>query len=108
MVEILFGWMRKLTLVQNFVLFERGYGELLEIPIEQGERMVLRTVNSQFTAYGHEVTVRVLDLEFHFMAYFPESREIRRSLLGRKGWLLQVRLAIIDYDQILYLSRYDS
>jgi hypothetical protein len=29
-------------------------------------------------------------------------------LLGRQGWLLQVRLGLVDYEQLIYLSNYDD
>ncbi len=59
-------------------------------------------------AYGHEIDLVVMGLEFHLMAYFYEAPEIRRSLLGRGGWLQQIRLRIVDYEQLVYLNRYDS
>jgi hypothetical protein len=33
---------------------------------------------------------------------------LRRNLLGRQGWLRKLRIAVIDYDNLLYLSVYDS
>jgi hypothetical protein len=31
-----------------------------------------------------------------------------RNLLGRQGWLRNLKLAVIDYDNLLYLSSYGS
>jgi hypothetical protein len=31
-----------------------------------------------------------------------------RNFLGRSGWLDRLRIGIIDYDHLLYLSTYDS
>ena len=31
-----------------------------------------------------------------------------RNILGRQGWLRNLRLAVIDYDNLLYLGAYDS
>jgi hypothetical protein len=92
----------------EFCLFGRGFGELLGIDIEAGERQELRTANSAFAAYGHEVSLRVLDFDFSLVAYFPLDSGIHRNLLGRQGWLFQVRLGLVDYDQAIYLSRYDD
>jgi len=60
------------------------------------------------TAYGHEVTLETLGLALHTFVYFSEAKDLPRNFLGRQGWLQLVRLAIIDYDQDLYLSPYDE
>jgi len=92
----------------EFCLFQRGFGEALGIEVEAGERKELHTANSTFVAFGHEVSLRVLGFDFSLVAYFPQYSSIRRSLLGRQGWLLQVRLGLVDYEQLLYLSKYDD
>jgi hypothetical protein len=40
--------------------------------------------------------------------YFSEIENLPRNLLGREGWLQLVRLAIIDYDEVLYISPYNE
>jgi hypothetical protein len=92
----------------EFCLFERGLGEALGIDVESGERKELRTANSSFVAFGHEVSLRVLGFDFSLVAYFPLDSGIHRNLLGRQGWLLQVRLGLVDYEQLIYLSKYDA
>jgi hypothetical protein len=93
----------------EFCLFQRGYGEMLGIDVEAGERKELRTANGgSFTVFGHEVSLRVLGFDFSLVAYFPMEPAISRSVLGRQGWLLRVRLGIVDYEQLIYLSRYDD
>ncbi|MEO7652359.1 MAG: hypothetical protein ABIZ80_17985 [Bryobacteraceae bacterium] len=92
----------------EFCLFERGYGEALGIDIEAGKRMELGTLSGSLIAFGHEVSLRVLEFDFSLVAYFPMDAHIRRSLLGRQGWLLGVRLGLVDYEQLIYLSRYDD
>jgi hypothetical protein len=92
----------------EFCLFQRGFGEALGINVEAGERKELRTANSAFIAFGHEVSLRVLGFDFSLVGYFPKDPDIRRSVLGRQGWLLQVRLGIVDYEQLVYVSRYDD
>src|ERR1039458_9782861 len=78
------------------------------LAIESGERRTLSTLTGTLVAYGHEVSLRVLGLDFELVAYFYESPAFRRSVLGRTGWLPTTRLGIVDYDQMLYLSRYDD
>jgi hypothetical protein len=47
----------------TFRLFERYYGEDLEIEIERGEHMSIQSVKGPFEAYGHEVSVNLLGIE---------------------------------------------
>jgi hypothetical protein len=40
--------------------------------------------------------------------YFAKYPGLPRNILGRQGWLHNRRLAVIDYDNLLYLSAYDA
>lgn len=92
----------------HLCLFERQIGEYLEIEIESGVRKTMTTLAGSFTAFGHEVTLQTLGLTFQTFVYFAADYHIHRNILGRQGWLQLVRLAIIDYDNELYLSPYDN
>ncbi len=59
-------------------------------------------------AYGHEVTLETLGIEFYTTVYFSEFKNLPRNLLGRQGWLRLVQLAIVDYDSEIYLSAYNE
>ena len=89
-------------------IFERRQGEQLGIPIELGMRQVFGTATGQFLAYGHEVTLSVAGFAFDSRVFFAADEEIRRSVLGRIGWLDRVVLGLVDYEGKLYLSRYVS
>ena len=89
-------------------IFRREHGEWLGLNIENGHRIVLDGLAGSLVAYGHWVTLHTLGLEFDSMVYFAEQYNLRRNLLGRKGWLQKVRLAVVDYDSILYLSPYNE
>ena len=89
-------------------LFRREIGEMLGLAIESGHRLVLAGIAGTLVAYGHQVTLHTLGLEFDSMVYFAEPYGLRRNLLGRAGWLQKVRLAIVDYDSALYLSPYQD
>ena len=39
--------------------------------------------------------------------YFAKYPGLPRNILGRQGWLRNLRMAVIDYDSLLYLSAYD-
>jgi hypothetical protein len=47
-------------------------------------------------------------MEFDSMIYFAAEEHYNRNVVGRHGWLNRVRLALIDYEGMLYLSRADE
>ena len=61
-----------------------------------------------FKAYGHEVSIRVLGIEFSSILYFFADDAIKKNVLGRRGWLDRVRIGIVDYESTLYLSPYNE
>ncbi|MCG3161445.1 MAG: hypothetical protein JMDDDDMK_02628 [Acidobacteria bacterium] len=89
-------------------LFSREIGERLGIEIESGLPKILGTLTGDFLGYGHELTIKTLGFEFQSIVYFSEFENLPRNFLGRNGWLRLVRLAIIDYDEELYLSLYND
>ena len=42
------------------------------------------------------------------VVYFAKYPGLPRNLLGRQGWLRNLRLGVIDYDNLLYLSHYSA
>src|SRR5579871_6326597 len=81
-------------------IFERRVATKdLGLTVEHGYRRTFSTANSQFEAFGHDVLINVLGIEFDTMVFFFSDPEIRKNVLGRQGWLNRVRLAIVDYDQ---------
>lgn len=91
----------------TYCLFRREHGVELRIPIEQGLYVVLDTLAGPLEAFGHEVTLQTCSLMFQSTVYFAKQPGLRRNLLGRQGWLRNLRMAVIDYDNLLYLRRYD-
>lgn len=89
-------------------LFRNEHGRALGINIEQGIPLTLSTLNGPLDAYGHEVVIQTLGLAFESTVYFAKYPGLQRNLLGRQGWLRNLRLALIDYDNTLYLSAYDA
>jgi hypothetical protein len=89
-------------------LFERRYGDLLGLEVESGEHAIFTTVAGSFHAYGHQVTVRVLDVECTSTVYFFADHSTVKNVLGRRGWLDRVRLGIVDYESTLYLSAHNE
>ena len=89
-------------------LFKREHGEELGVPVERGIPKVLDSIGGPLDAFGHEVILQTGDLVFESLVYFAKYLNLPRNLLGRQGWLRKLRLAVIDYDNLLYLSGYDS
>lgn len=90
----------------EYCLFARNYADRLGLDLECGYRLSLGTLTTPFIAYGHNVSLETLNVALEVMVFFPESYEINRNLLGRNGWLQHVKLGLVDYEEMLYLSRY--
>jgi predicted aspartyl protease len=88
-------------------LFERQHGELLNLDVEAGDPRTYRTATGRVEAFGHLVTVEVLDLKFESVVYFFGDERINKNLLGRVGWLDRIRFGLIDHDGELYVAPYD-
>ncbi|HZF38812.1 MAG TPA: hypothetical protein VE715_08310 [Blastocatellia bacterium] len=89
-------------------LFSHEDGLDLGVPIEQGIPITLGGLTGSLEAFGHEVTLQTGQLVFQSTVYFAKRPGLPRNLLGRRGWLRNLRLGLIDYDNLLYLSAYDS
>ena len=90
----------------TFCIFNRGHAETLGLNVESGNPTRFKTVTGSFDAYGHMLTLETLGYSFDVTVYFAAHESFTRNVLGRRGWLDQVRLGIVDYESKLYLSRY--
>ena len=88
-------------------LFDQHYADLLGIDIESGYRRTYRTVTGSFQAFGHEIALHTMGMEWDAMVFFHSFGDPRSAFLGRRGWLDRVRLALIHYDREMLLSSYD-
>lgn len=89
-------------------LFSREIGEILGLDIERGLYKRLGTLTGGLDAFGHEVSIQTFDIAVASTVYFARDYHLPRNLLGRTGWLNKLRFGLIDYDQLIYLSRYDG
>jgi hypothetical protein len=89
-------------------LFRQELAEELGIALEAGVPKTLNTLAGSLECFGHEVTIYTNELAFQSLIYFAKYPGLPRNILGRQGWLRNLRLAVIDYDDLLYLSAYDS
>jgi hypothetical protein len=92
----------------SFCVFERGYAEALGLAVESGDPVMISTVTGSFKAFGHTVTLSTFNYSFDVMVYFAEHESFQRNVLGRRGWLDQLRVGIVEYESKLYLNRYDE
>jgi hypothetical protein len=89
-------------------VFDRRYGEELGLDVESGRAQRFRTMAGSFVAYEHEVTLQTLGIEFSAVVFFAQDPTFNRNFVGRSGWLDRLRVGIVDYDRLLFLSAYGS
>lgn len=92
----------------EFCIFANHEGMDLGIPIEQGIPRRFSSLGGVVEAFGHEVTIQTGEMAFQSLVYFAKYPGLPRNLLGRQGWLRNLKLAVIDYDNLLYLNAYDA
>jgi len=54
-------------------IFERKHGERLSVEIESGREQIFSTTTGNFIAYGHELSLSVLDIETVSTVYFAKE-----------------------------------
>lgn len=92
----------------TFCVFKRELAIALDINVESGTPLRFSTVTGGFDAYGHVVTVKTLGYSFDVTVYFAAFEAFTRNVLGRRGWLDQIQLGLVEYESILYLNRYGT
>jgi hypothetical protein len=92
----------------TFCIFDRAHAEALGLTVESGTPTRFRTVTGSFDAYGHTLTLETLGYSFDVTVYFSAHESLTRNVLGRRGWLDQVKLGVVEYEGKLYISRYDE
>lgn len=90
----------------TYCVFRREIAASLGIDVEAGTPLRVGTVTGGFDAYGHALTLETLGYSFDVTVYFAAHEGLARNVLGRRGWLDQVRLGLVDHDGRLYLSEY--
>lgn len=88
----------------SFCLFARSAAESLKIDVESGLSQVFTTANGSIEAFGHTVQMTVLEIEVEALVFFFANGNIKKSLLGRRGWLDRVLFGLDEYQQLIYLS----
>jgi hypothetical protein len=94
----------KLDTGSTCCIFERSYSALLGLDLYSGISQRIRTATGAFQTFGHEVTLSVFDFEWQAVVYFVESESFSLNVLGRFGFLDRLRIAVVDYEEQLYLA----
>lgn len=89
-------------------LFRYEAGAALGISVHDGIPKTLKTLAGSLEAYGHEVIIQTVELAFQSIVYFAKYPGLPRNILGRQGWLRNIRVAIVDYESTIYLSAYEE
>ena len=106
--ELSYNASAKVDTGADVCLFSHEIALELALPVAEGLPLTLDGLGGLLKAFGHEVTLQSCGLAFTSFVYFAKYPGLRRNLLGRQGWLRQLRVAIVDYDNRIYLSRYDD
>jgi hypothetical protein len=90
----------------SYCIFEREIGDRLGLDVERGLSQSIGTATGRFKASGRDVTLLAFGLQITVTAYFSEQYGFGRNVLGRRGWMRQLKLGIVDYEGKLYVGRY--
>ncbi len=89
-------------------IFRRQIAEALCLDVENGTPKSFALANgSLLYTYGHELTLSILDITYDTTVYFAQHEDLTRDVVGRNGFLYLLKIAIVDYDSGLYISKYD-
>lgn len=89
-------------------IFTNEVGRQLGLDIESGiPKNFGPASGGSLQAYGHEVNIQTFGLSFDAVIFFAKYPGLRRNLLGRNGWLRLLQVGLIDYRNLLCLSKYE-
>jgi hypothetical protein len=90
-------------------LFSNDAGLQLGLDVESGLPKTLVTPGgTEIESFGHEVTIQTLGITITSVVYFAKYPGINRNFLGRVGWLRNLRFCVVDYDNEVLISEYNS
>jgi len=98
----------KLDTGSTFCIFQRKYAEALSLEVEKGSQEFIRTAKGSFTAYGHTINFKSYNMEWTTTIYFAQDESFPVNVVGRTGFLNFLKIGLVDYEQILYLTPYNK
>jgi len=96
----------KLDTGSKFCVFQPHYASILGFDPPKGTHEKIRTAAGSFSAFGHEVTMHISDLQWDTIAYFAEPEDFPANVVGRIGFLDHLQIGLVDYEQLFYLGPY--
>jgi len=91
----------------EFCVFSLELGEELGIDVPSGIPKRMGSLTGTLDTFGHEIVIQSCGIAVQSVAYFAKYPNLPRNLLGRNGWIRKLRLGIVDYDNMIFLSPYD-
>ena len=89
-----------------YCVFSNEVGRQLGLDIETGMPKRFRPASGgSLDTFGHEVSLQTLGIAFDTVVFFAKYPGMSRNLLGRNGWLRRLQVGLIDYSNLLYLSK---
>src|SRR2546421_12939582 len=70
----------------KFCIFQPRYAVVLGFDLQTGFSESIRTAAGSFTAYGHEATLTIGDMEWNTIVYFAEPENFPVNVVGRVGF----------------------
>lgn len=72
----------KIDTGSSFCIFERRFGEKLDLEIEKGLFQNVGTATGIFKVFGFRLTLDVENFQFDSLVYFAEDENFTRNVLG--------------------------
>lgn len=98
----------KLDTGSTFCIFQRKYAEALDLEVESGNKKSIRSAKGNFAVYGHTINLNFYDMQWETTIYFAQDEDFPVNVVGRNGFLNFLKIALIDYEQTLYLNTYNE
>lgn len=86
-------------------VFRSEVAESLELPWEEGERVVITSANASFNAYLHSLEAVIGQLVFVLKLGFTDSLTTSFNILGRESFLETFDITISEKNRTIVLER---
>ncbi len=88
----------------DFNLFRAEFADFLGIPVERGEKIMLKGVGGEIACYRHLLTFRFADRVFQWPVYFSRQFRLPINLLGRHGFFEPFEVTFKEKVNLLILA----
>ncbi len=88
----------------EYCLFSREAADELGIDVLDGPPVRLSTLAGGLTANSHWLTLHTLGVRFESLVLFHPAYGTGRNILGRRGWLNNLHMALTMDDEMIHLK----